>query len=106
MPQFYAGHSGMEVANREGFVIFEIAGSNKLDTYNHDDNYFKPISRPIRIVMGASVAKFPRSHNGLSLHDVIFFNTHQGRNVELNIFGSLVPLKELTCQIKPYAIWQ
>lgn len=104
LPQFYPGQDGVAAANQLKAVLFEIGAPP--DDYDYSDRYFKAMK--LRIVMSASLAKFPRLANGsmnYTGHDTILFTGHNGKNVPLNVFGYLISVKEIFYQIKPYAIW-
>jgi hypothetical protein len=92
MPQFARGGGGVEKVNRDGAILCEV-----VDRFS-----------PAKIVMVASLSKFPRLGGGrlnrLS-HDAINFASYGGKDVRLHIFGSMLSLGTGTFQVKPYAIW-
>jgi hypothetical protein len=91
MPQFAHRGGGVEQANDDGALEFEI-----------------PSLSSAKVVMAASLAKFPSLASGrlgrLS-HVVLHFGGFQGKNVPLHVFGYIISLSAVVCQIKPYAIW-
>jgi len=92
MPQFARGGGSVEKVDRDGAILCEIA-----ERFS-----------PAKIVMVASLSKFPRLGGGrlsrLS-HDAINFASHGSKDVRLHVFGSMMPLSAATFQIKPYTIW-
>ncbi len=89
-PQFLKA-GGADRATQDGAIMFEIA-----------DRF------AARVVMAASLPKFPSASGGklnrLS-HLAIHFQGHKGKSVSLHVFGYARSLSSSTCQIKPYAIW-
>lgn len=114
MPQFRDSPDPVSIVNQVKAVLFEIGDPPALtgdrlparDTYDHADQYFSRKAHP-RIVMSASLNKFSRLSGfmGPISHDAIYFRACGGRDVPLNVFGYLVPFRQLFHQLKPYAIW-
>ncbi len=92
LPQFIKGQGVME-ANEDGAIMFEIP---------------EGLGLAKKVVMAASLSKFPRADNGrlgsLS-HEAIHFKGCSGREVLLHVFGYIRSLGNGVFQIKPYAIW-
>lgn len=91
LPQFASG-KGTEQANKDGAILFEIAGRQG----------------KWKVVMSASLSKFPTAANGRLgrvSHLAIHFQGSLGRGVPLHVFGYILSLGNGVYQIKPYAIW-
>jgi hypothetical protein len=95
MPQMRQQHAGgIDLINQDGAALFEMTSPGRCK----------------KVSMAASLAKFPRARDerlGRISHEALFFQGHKGRNVPLNLFGSLrqIAVAECQCQIKPYALW-
>jgi hypothetical protein len=92
MPKMMKKGRGIETINEDGAALFETVG---------EGSYAK-------VAMAASVAKFcraPKGRLGRISHESLYFERQNGRNVPLNVFGSLRGISASECQIKPYAIW-
>jgi hypothetical protein len=92
MPQMT--HGGIRAINEDGAALFEMTSAGRCK----------------KVSMAASLAKFPQVREGRLgsiSHEALFFQGHKGRNIPLNLFGSLRPLNiaEGQCQIKPFALW-
>jgi hypothetical protein len=85
---------GITRINEDGAVLFETRSSG--------------VCR--KVSMAASLAKFPRVREerlGQISHEALFFQSHAGKAVDINLFGSLrwLNVAEAVCQIKPFALW-
>jgi hypothetical protein len=94
MPQMLRWDGGIDLINEDGAVLFEMTSHGKCK----------------KVSMAASLAKFPRAREerlGRISHETLFFTGYKGRNVPLNLFGSLrqIDVAETLCQIKPFALW-
>jgi hypothetical protein len=92
MPQMMKKGRGIETINEDGAALFETVGEG----------------RHANIVMATSVAKFcraPKGRLGRISHESLYFERQNGRNVPLNVSGSLRGISPSECQIKTYAMW-
>jgi len=78
-PQFYGGAQGALLVNADGYLLLEKGGAAD---YCDQDDYYKR-----------------------STAEVVFFRGFSGRQIPLNVFGSLSGTSDYM-QIKPFAIWR
>lgn len=118
LPQFSHGKDGVVLVNTAKTI--EITKNNMIsnyyNVYDDSDNYFKKSalntlsktsSKAHSFIMSASLSKCPCVYNctmSILGHDAVLFRAYNGKNIPLNVFGLLTPLK-IELQIKPYAIW-
>ncbi len=100
-PQFYGGARGAALVNADGYLLLEKGGAAD---YCDQDDYYR---RPTAVVkLSANISKMRSgSVMGATSHDAIFFRGFSGRQIPLNVFGSLTGTSDFL-QIKPFAIWK
>ena len=92
------------------YIPFYKAPSEKADSYEYDDSYYKTMSMyHTKVTMNLGVQKMRDGYFhsfGMTSHMSVLFRICGGENIPLGVFGHLYKLTEDIFQIKPYAVWR
>ncbi len=100
-PQFIVVNGAMQVTE-SGYLLLQ---SGQANHHDESDSYYK--HPKFKATMSCSVRKMPRCSGDampITGHDAVYFRGFGGVRVPLNVFCSVVPMREFV-QLKPYAIW-